>query len=169
MQITTILVLSHVVDKNYQILITRRAVAERAENIGIWFKILEMLAQLAVISNVRHFYRIAFNFLEPGFPDRLHVGLHPEACLQVWVRGEGGDEGLRHVHPLKVARQKLDFQGPSESKKNHSQKLDCQAKTPLKLHSQKPNMVFGTFTFLQILFSNSTLQSFSKWKIKLPC
>ena len=30
----------------------RRAVAERAENIGIWFKILEMLAQLAVISNV---------------------------------------------------------------------------------------------------------------------
>ena len=55
MQITTILVLSHVVDKNYQILITRRAVAERAENIGIWFKILEMLAQLAVISNVRHF------------------------------------------------------------------------------------------------------------------
>ena len=32
---------------------TRRAVAERAENIGIWFKILEMLAQLAVISNVR--------------------------------------------------------------------------------------------------------------------
>ena len=31
---------------------TRRAVAERAENIGIWFKILEMLAQLAVISNV---------------------------------------------------------------------------------------------------------------------
>ena len=32
---------------------TRRAVAERAENIGIWFKIMEMIAQLAVISNVR--------------------------------------------------------------------------------------------------------------------
>ena len=32
---------------------TRRAVAERAENIGIWFKILDMLAQFAVISNVR--------------------------------------------------------------------------------------------------------------------
>ena len=31
---------------------TRRAVAERAENIGIWFKILDMLAQFAVISNV---------------------------------------------------------------------------------------------------------------------
>ena len=32
---------------------TRRAVAERAENIGIWFKIMEMLAQFAVITNVR--------------------------------------------------------------------------------------------------------------------
>ena len=31
---------------------TRRAVAERAENIGIWFTIMEMIAQLAVISNV---------------------------------------------------------------------------------------------------------------------
>ncbi|XP_049779598.1 anoctamin-7-like isoform X7 [Schistocerca gregaria] len=30
---------------------TRRTVAERAENIGIWFKILDMLAHLAVISN----------------------------------------------------------------------------------------------------------------------
>ncbi|XP_075234460.1 anoctamin-7-like [Lycorma delicatula] len=30
---------------------TRRTVAERAENIGIWFKILNMLAHLAVISN----------------------------------------------------------------------------------------------------------------------
>ncbi|XP_023344103.1 anoctamin-7 [Eurytemora carolleeae] len=36
---------------------TRRAVAERAENIGIWFKILEMLAQMAVISNA---FLIAF-------------------------------------------------------------------------------------------------------------
>jgi anoctamin-7 len=32
---------------------TRRTVAERAENIGIWCKILHMLAHLAVISNVR--------------------------------------------------------------------------------------------------------------------
>ena len=32
---------------------TRRAVAERAENIGIWCKILDMLAQFAVITNVR--------------------------------------------------------------------------------------------------------------------
>jgi hypothetical protein len=30
----------------------RRAVAERAENIGIWFKILDMIAHFAVISNV---------------------------------------------------------------------------------------------------------------------
>merc|ERR1719242_1818110 len=36
---------------------TRRAVAERAENIGIWFQILEMLAKLAVISNA---FLIAF-------------------------------------------------------------------------------------------------------------
>ena len=35
---------------------TRRAVAERAENIGIWFKILDMLAQFAVITNVRELY-----------------------------------------------------------------------------------------------------------------
>ena len=63
------------------------------------------------------FIGITTKILEPGFPDRLHVGLHPEAGVQVRVRGEGGDEGLRHVHPLKVARQKLDFQGPSESKK----------------------------------------------------
>ena len=32
---------------------TRRAVAERAENIGIWFRIMELIAHLAVISNVR--------------------------------------------------------------------------------------------------------------------
>ena len=38
---------------------TRRAVAERAENIGIWFKILEMLAQLAVISNVSRFFIVS--------------------------------------------------------------------------------------------------------------
>lgn len=31
---------------------TRRPVAERAQNIGVWFTILDSLAQLAVISNV---------------------------------------------------------------------------------------------------------------------
>ena len=31
---------------------TRRPVAERAQDIGVWFTILEALAQLAVISNV---------------------------------------------------------------------------------------------------------------------
>ena len=43
-----------IINNNTEIIIitSRRAVAERAENIGIWFKILEMLAQLAVISNV---------------------------------------------------------------------------------------------------------------------
>ena len=34
---------------------TRRPVAEKAQNIGVWFTILDALAQLAVISNVsRH-------------------------------------------------------------------------------------------------------------------
>lgn len=31
---------------------TRRPVAERCQDIGVWFKILDGLAQLAVISNV---------------------------------------------------------------------------------------------------------------------
>ena len=35
---------------------TRRAVAERTEDIGIWFRILDMLAQFAVITNVSIFY-----------------------------------------------------------------------------------------------------------------
>ncbi len=43
---------THRLDAQKFVCETRRAVAERAENIGIWFKILEMLAQLAVISNV---------------------------------------------------------------------------------------------------------------------
>ncbi len=38
-------------------LLFRRAVAERAENIGIWFNLLDFLAQLAVISNA---FLIAF-------------------------------------------------------------------------------------------------------------
>jgi len=32
---------------------TRRPVAERCQDIGVWFTILEALAQLSVISNVR--------------------------------------------------------------------------------------------------------------------
>ena len=40
---------------------TRRAVAERAENIGIWFKILDMLAQFAVISNVSKYWANYFS------------------------------------------------------------------------------------------------------------
>lgn len=42
---------------------TRRVVAERAENIGIWFKILNMLAHLAVISNVRLILRFTSWFI----------------------------------------------------------------------------------------------------------
>ena len=57
------------------------------------------------------FIGITTKTIEPGFPDRLHVGLHPEAGVQVRVRGEGGDEGLRHVHPLKVAGEELDSKG----------------------------------------------------------
>ena len=57
-----------------------------------------MLAQLANIK-----------ILQPGLPDRLHVGLHPEVGVQVRVRGEGGDEGLRHVYPLQVAGEELDL------------------------------------------------------------
>ena len=47
---------------------TRRAVAERAENIGIWCKILDMLAQFAVITNVR------FTGLPNGKYGQAHYG-----------------------------------------------------------------------------------------------
>ena len=47
---------------------TRRAVAERAENIGIWFKILEMLAKLAVISNVSDYLKFLNIILERKSP-----------------------------------------------------------------------------------------------------
>ena len=63
---------------------TRRAVAERAENIGIWFKILEMLAQLAVISNVCKVWNensFKIMIFSKGFSDRIHKRFHTEACL----------------------------------------------------------------------------------------
>ena len=41
-------------DANKYISENRRAVAERAQDIGVWFTILDALAQLAVISNVSH-------------------------------------------------------------------------------------------------------------------
>ena len=64
---------------------TRRAVAERAENIGIWFKILEMLAQLAVISNVsRFFYSIRFQWY------CTHTELHLFFFLNWFVVAGGG-------------------------------------------------------------------------------
>ena len=63
---------------------TRRAVAERAENIGIWFKILEMLAQLAVISNVCKVWNensSKIMIFSEGFSDNIHKRFHTEACL----------------------------------------------------------------------------------------
>lgn len=61
---------------------TRRAVAERAENIGIWFKILEMLAQLAVISNVCKVWNsFKIMIFSEGFSDSIHKRFHTEACL----------------------------------------------------------------------------------------
>ena len=53
---------------------TRRAVAERAENIGIWFTIMDMLAQLAVISNVICVKRtfIVLTVMLLGFLDFLY-------------------------------------------------------------------------------------------------
>ena len=45
---------------------TRRAVAERAENIGIWFTIMEMIAHIAVISNV------SFTIINCNKLDSLH-------------------------------------------------------------------------------------------------
>ena len=47
----------------------------------------------------------------PGLPHRLHLRLHPEAGVQVRVRREGGHEGLRHVHSLKVTSTELDRKG----------------------------------------------------------
>ena len=40
---------------------TRRPVADRAQDIGVWFTILDSMAQLAVISNVIIFFRIIGN------------------------------------------------------------------------------------------------------------
>jgi anoctamin-7 len=40
---------------------TRRPVADRAQDIGVWFTILDSMAQLAVISNVTIFLRIIGN------------------------------------------------------------------------------------------------------------
>ena len=40
---------------------TRRPVADRAQDIGVWFTILDSMAQLAVISNVTIFFRIIGN------------------------------------------------------------------------------------------------------------
>lgn len=41
---------------------TRRPVAERAQNIGVWFQILDALAQIAVISNVCNLFLAIADF-----------------------------------------------------------------------------------------------------------
>ena len=77
---------------------TRRAVAERAENIGIWFRIMEMIAQLAVISNVSyHIVKHLSKKLYLGVFDSLHKRLHPEACVQIPLRS-WRDGWVRPVH-----------------------------------------------------------------------
>lgn len=89
----------------------RRIVAERAENIGIWFKILHMLAHLAVISNVSYIYYIftsriiycslhnwdLFNLL--NLNRRIHRTLSHPVC-QLWLleRLMGIDEGFKYRH-----------------------------------------------------------------------
>jgi hypothetical protein len=57
---------------------TRRIVAERAENIGIWFKILDMLAHLAVISNVSS---AAGNSIRPPYCVSCSVKFKLSLCL----------------------------------------------------------------------------------------
>lgn len=68
----------------------RRPVAERAQNIGVWFNILEALSHLSVIANVsrwnvisttdwiltsflKHYHFLIFSFLPAGFPHSLHI------------------------------------------------------------------------------------------------
>ena len=85
---------------------TRRAVAERAENIGIWFTILDMLAQFAVITNVSRFaihvnqYFLNSCFVS-GVVDRLHIRIHTEVSLQVRTRLEYAR--LRQLHPRNIS------------------------------------------------------------------
>ena len=53
------------------------------------------------------------NFL--GIFDRVHIGLHPEAGVQVRVWGEGDHEGLRHVHLVQIPEKKLDRPGAGKN------------------------------------------------------
>ena len=42
------------IDSDKMVCDVRRPVADRAQDIGIWFKILESITKIAVISNVSH-------------------------------------------------------------------------------------------------------------------
>ena len=66
----------------------RRAVAERAENIGIWFKILEMLAQLAVISNVRE------STIIPCLPQAFLIAFTSDFIQKLVYKYEYGERGV---------------------------------------------------------------------------
>ena len=61
-----------------------------------------------------HFHPYFNRLFISGFPDRVHFRLHPEAGVQVRVRGAGQDGRLRDVHPLQVPQQELDRQGPGQ-------------------------------------------------------
>ncbi|KDR07370.1 hypothetical protein L798_03236, partial [Zootermopsis nevadensis] len=85
---------------------TRRIVAERAENIGIWFKILHMLAHLAVISNAfliaftseflpKLLYQYEYDWNLVGYVNFTLAyappGTMPQSCRYRGLRDEKGD------------------------------------------------------------------------------
>lgn len=73
----------------------RRPVAERTQNIGVWFSILEGLSHLSVIANVGTFVlwdqrwrtsvKTIIIFCSSGFPDRLHIGFPTSPAVPIQV------------------------------------------------------------------------------------
>lgn len=81
----------------------QRPVAERAQNIGVWLNILDILSHMAVIANVSQLmvrvmkrYNIWLSLLHTGvgvssfltsagFPNRLHVRVFTSPALSVQV------------------------------------------------------------------------------------
>ena len=62
-------------------------------------------------SGCRTFFILIKNVIFLGISDCIYFRLHPEAGVQVRVRGAGHDEGLRHVHALQVPERELDRPG----------------------------------------------------------
>lgn len=67
----------------------RRPIAFRSSTIGIWFNILEVLAYLAIVANVktsdtreRKQDERFFDFL--GFFDRFYIGIFAENSLSIY-------------------------------------------------------------------------------------